>query len=105
MNDYSDIDLNNDLDDLETLSFDEIKENLASFKTDKICQIIVCNKYFSFNKDLTVSCMEELASRRSAGDPFNYEEFIDSSFNELPVLNFALPDLRTMLAQVIGKKI
>lgn len=107
--DFSDIDLDSDddLDDDEVsqLNIEELKNNLPSYKMDKICQIIVCNRYFGFNKELTVYCMEELAARRTAGDSFNYEEYIENSFKELPVLNVVLPDLRTMLTQVIGKKL
>lgn len=105
--DYSEFDINDEDDSEEVLSLDvdELKANLPNYPIDKICQIIVCNRYFSFNKELTVFCMEELAARRTAGDTFNYEDYIEKSFKELPVLNVVLPDLRTMLTQVIGKKI
>ena len=93
-----------EFDNFETLDINEMKANLPSYKIDKICQIIVCNRYFNFNKELTVFCMEELSNRRQAGDVFNYEEYIETQFNELPVLNFEMPDLRTMLNQAIGKK-
>lgn len=101
--DYSDFDLDTEddgADEIVTLDIEEIKSKLPTFKIEKICQIIVCNKYFNLNKQLTIYCMEELANRRIAGDTFKYEEFIDSSFKELPVLNLDLPDLRTMLNQV-----
>ena len=105
LNDFN-LDAEDDSDEeTSQLDIDELKANLPSYKMDKICQIIVCNRYFGFNKDLTVYCMEELATRRAAGDPFNYEDYIESSFKELPILNVVLPDLRTMLTQVIGKKI
>lgn len=105
--DYNEFDLDDedDLEEVTSLNIDELKVELPSYQMDKICQIIVCNRYFSFNKDLTVLCMEELASRRAAGDTFNYEDYIEKSFKELPVLNVVLPDLRTMLTQVVGKKI
>jgi len=99
-----DEDAGDDLEEVSPLDIDELKANLPSYQMDKICQIIVCNRYFGFNKELTVYCMEELGARRLAGDSFNYEEYIENSFKELPVLNIVLPDLRTMLNQVIGKK-
>jgi hypothetical protein len=49
--------------------------------------------------------MEELANRRVAGDTFDFETYIEKSFNELPKLDFAIPDLGDVLRQVIGRKI
>jgi hypothetical protein len=48
--------------------------------------------------------MEELAKRRMAGDTFNFESYIDQAYNELPVLDFSMPDIRTVLQQAIGRK-
>ena len=101
--DYDDIDFD-EFDDFGPTSIDDIKNNLPTYDIKKICQIIVCNRYLNLNKDLTVYCMEELAARRLAGDTFDYENYIDEQYKELPVLNFDMPDLRTMLGQVIGKK-
>ena len=100
----SSIDDIDDLDDsLDDLTFDtsvlenEIQEQIHLFDSKKLCQIIVCDKYFKLNKDMTVLCMEELAKRRIAGDDFKFEDFIDESLKGLPVLNFSIPDLRNVL--------
>jgi len=39
-----------------------------------------------------------------AGDPFNFETYIEQAHKSLPVLNFTMPDLRTVLAQAIAMK-
>jgi len=48
--------------------------------------------------------MEELASRRAAGDTFAFEKYIEESQDKLPSLNFTIPDLRTTLQQMIKVK-
>jgi hypothetical protein len=48
--------------------------------------------------------MEELSKRRLAGDTFHFESYIDKVYNELPVLDFSIPDIRSVLQQAIGKK-
>lgn len=105
MHNFNEFDDDDDDDELyeEVLDVEKIKANLSNYKSEKICEMIVCNRYFSFNQDLTVSCMEELSRRRIAGDNFEFEAFIESSFNELPKMDFTMPDLRTMLTNVIGK--
>lgn len=93
-----------DLDEVTNFNIADLKDKLPTYQMDKICEIIVCNRYFNLDKDLTVHCMEELAKRRIAGDTFKYEDYIENSYKQLPVLNVAMPDLRSMLNQVIGKK-
>lgn len=106
MNFNIDDDDDDDLDDIYEGELDTAKiiENFPNYKSEKICEMIVCNRYFNFNHDLTVSCMEELGKRRLAGDSFDFESFIEKSFNDLPKLDFVLPDLKSMLSQVISKR-
>lgn len=66
--------------------------------------MIVCDRYFGFEQKISDVCMEELAKRRMAGDTFNFESYIDQAYNELPVLDFSMPDIRTVLQQAIGRK-
>ena len=85
-------------------SFDGLDKMIPSFNSEKLCQIIVCNRYFNFNQELAILCMEELSNRRLNGDNFEFELYIDNSLKELPPLNFSFPDLRTVLNQFIGSK-
>lgn len=88
------------------LSVEVIKSKLPFYSTQKVAEMVVCSRYLSFDNEITVSCMTELAKRREAGDTFPFESFIESSLKVLPPLNFGLPDLRTMLSQASkrGKK-
>lgn len=83
---------------------EKVKENLPTYTNEKLCEMIVCDRYFGFDKKISNICMEELSNRRLAGDTFEFEKYIDQVYNELPVLNFAMPDIRTVLQQAIGRK-
>lgn len=88
------------------LDFDKIRENLPTYSNEKLCEMIVTDRYLGFGKKLDTMCMEELAKRRIAGDTFNFEKYIEQAQSELPVLDFGtLPDIRTILNQAIGRKI
>lgn len=88
------------------LDLDKVLENLPSYSNEKLCEMIVCDRYLGFGKKIDVMCMEELAKRRIAGDTFNFEKYIEDAQKDLPVLDFsAVPDLRKILNQAIGRKI
>lgn len=84
------------------LDIDKIKENVPQYSNEKLCEMIVCDRYFGFEHKISAICMEELAKRRANGDTFNFESYIDSFYNELPVLNFSTPDIRIVLQQAIN---
>ena len=100
-------DLLNDDTPLEDVKLDieQIKANLPQYSNEKLCEMIVCDRYFGFGQKIDILCMEELARRRQAGDTFAFEEYIDKSYKELPVLNFANPDLRDVLTQAIANRL
>ncbi len=85
------------------LNMQEIKEKIPNFSSEKLCQIIVCDRYLNYNKELAALAMQELASRRSAGDSFDFESHIDKSLSELPQINNMSFDIRTVLANLAGK--
>ena len=94
-----------DLNDKDIFSFDleKLKINISDYSTEKLCEMIVCDRYLSLNKELTAFCMEELGKRRVNGDDFQFEEFIDKSFKSLPILDFSVPDLKSILTQMASK--
>jgi len=58
--------------------------DLQKYSMQKLCDIVIVAQYLgSLNKE-AISCMEELARRRAAGDPFNYEEVIADGVKKLP---------------------
>ena len=83
------------------LDIEIIKKNLPEYSNEKLSEMIVCDRYFGFDKKISTICMEELAKRRIAGDTFNFEEYIDKVHKELPILDFAIPDIRAVLNQAI----
>jgi hypothetical protein len=88
------------------LDLDKVRENIPKFSSEKLCEMIVCDRYFGMDQQISIMCMQELATRRIQGDVFPFETYIDQSLAQLPVLNFVMPDLRTTLSQMakMGKK-
>lgn len=101
--DFYDYDLPEEL-EAETLDNDLIKSKLPTYDSKKLCEMIVCNRYLGFAEEIAISCMEELAQRRIKGDNFEFENYIDSSLNELPKLDFSNFDIRSILGQMVVKK-
>lgn len=94
-----------DIEDVK-LDFDQIKANLPDYASQKLCEMIVCDRYFGFEHKISIICMEELARRRAAGDSFNYEAHIAEISKEMPELDLSgTPDIRTVLNQAISRKI
>ena len=86
------------------LDLNLIRTNLPTYTNERLCEMVVCDRYFNFNRTLAVMAMEELSKRRQNGDTFDFEKYIDDAFNSLPKLDFGMPDLRSVLQQAIGKK-
>lgn len=86
------------------LDLNKIKDNIPQYSNEKLCEMIVCDRYFGFGEKIAPLCMEELAKRRIAGDTFDFETYIDKSHKSLPVLDFVMPNIRDALNKVIGKK-
>lgn len=87
------------------LDIDLVKANLPKYSDEKLCEMIVCDRYFGFEHKISVICMEELAKRRTSGNTFHFESHIEQLQKEMPVLDLVNPDLRSMLHQVINGKI
>lgn len=87
-----------------SLDLNVIKEKVPSYTSEKLCEMIVCDRYFGCFRDVAIICMEELGKRRLAGDTFNFESRVDELFKSLPKLDFAMPNLRDLLQRSIGKK-
>jgi hypothetical protein len=87
------------------LDTNKIKDKLPTYSSEKLCEMIVCDRYFGCYKDVAIMCMEELANRRIAGDPFSFETYIENSLKDMPVIDLSIPDLGDVLRQLTGKKI
>jgi len=85
------------------LDLEKLKEKVPTHTSEKLCEMIACDRYLGINKKLTIMCMEELAKRRDRGDNFDYESYIETSLAEYPALDFNLPDLRSIISQAVKK--
>lgn len=85
--------------------FNKLKDNISQYSSEKLCELIVCDRYFGCYKEIAIVCMEELARRRLAGDEYVFEDYIEKAYNTLPKLDFAIPDLGDVLRQLISRKI
>lgn len=83
------------------LDLEKVKSMLPTYTNEKLCEMIVCDRYFGFGQRIDIMCMEELAKRRLAGDTFNFESYIEEQYKELPVLDLKTPDLREVLTQAM----
>jgi hypothetical protein len=86
-----------------SLNLELVKEKIPTFSSDKLCEMIVCDRYFGCYQDIAIMSMEELAKRRQLGDPFPFEEKIEAGYKELPPLNFTTLNIREILQQAIRK--
>ena len=82
------------------LDLNVVKLNIPSFASDKLCDMIICDRYFGYNKDVAIFCMEELANRRANGDSFDFETYIKESIAKLPKLDFSMPDFNNILKSI-----
>ena len=104
-NDYDLDDLLSD-DPIEDVKWDMdlIKSNVPQYTNEKLCEMIVCDRYFGFDQEISSVCMAELANRRVDGNHFDFESYIYKISKELPELNFGNVEIGTILKQMIGKK-
>lgn len=86
------------------LDLEQVKINLPQYSSEKLCEMIVCDRYFGFGQAISELCMQELANRRTSGNDFNFETYIQQEHDKLPKLDFKLPDLRTVLQNAINLK-
>lgn len=86
-----------------SLDLDVIREKIPLHSSEKLCEMIICSRYFGFDPQICLLCMEELSKRRATGDTFDFEMHIETAGKDLPVLDFTSPDFRTILAHLTKK--
>ena len=86
------------------LDIDTIRNNISTYSSQKLCEMIMCDRYFGCYCDITIICMNELSARRANGDDFQFEKVIDECYKQLPELSFKSFNIRDILNQAIGKK-
>lgn len=65
-----------------------IKESqMASIKTsssETLAAHVVVYRALKMNKDIAIACMEELAKRKSEGDSFDFDSYIETELAKIP---------------------
>jgi len=85
------------------IDLDLMISKMHTYTSEKLCEIVVCDRYFGCFKSLAIISMEELASRRIQGDTFDFENYIGNSLKDLPKLDFSIPDVGNVLRQLAGQ--
>jgi hypothetical protein len=85
-----------------TLDLNKVKEKVPSFSSEKLCEMIVCDRYFGCYKEVAVICMEELGHRRATGNTFDFESHIENLQKDLPKLDFDNLNIRDVLQRAIS---
>lgn len=86
------------------LDINVVRQMVPTYTSQKLCEMIVCDRYFGGFREVAVICMEELSKRRQNGDSFQFEKAIDDAFKTLPDLTFTNGggvDIRAILQQSI----
>jgi hypothetical protein len=93
---FKDLDLEQEETDLpeseDYLTDEQMCERIDSFDSENLANIIIAYKYLGLHKKVVPLAMQELAKRRSGGENFNFEEYIESGLKALPNINFKIPD-------------
>lgn len=63
------------------------QENIPKTSNNKLCEIVVANRYLGVMREEAIMCMEELAKRRANGDNFDYENHIEQLIKTLPKIH------------------
>lgn len=93
-----------DTSDPQPLDLEVVRTNIPTYTSQKLCEMVVCDRYFGCYREMAIMCMEELARRRIAGDAFDFETQIEQGLASLPKLNFASMDIRDVLRQMVSRK-
>lgn len=68
----------------------ELESKISNLTNDRLCEIIVANRYIGIMQQEAIECMKELAKRRGLGNVFNYEMHIETLLSSLPKINLDL---------------
>lgn len=82
------------------ISVEEFQNSLPEISSIKLCEIIISHRYLGLYQELSILCMEELIKRRSSGDNFDFESYIDDMSKDLPEVNISFSDFNNILQQI-----
>ncbi len=96
---YDELDFSKEIKNI-SLSLERVKDNIPNFSSEKLCEMIVCERYFGFQPEISIMCMEELSKRRINGSTFDFENYIESSLEQLPKIESKLPDIQSIIKNI-----
>lgn len=85
-----------------SVNIDLVKSKIPTYSSDKLCEMIVCQRYIGFYPEIAALCMEELSARRLSGDTFDFESNIENMNKTLPKLDFNIPDINSVLNTIVN---
>lgn len=86
------------------LDLNVVREKAPSYSSQKLCEMIVCDRYFGCYREVAIICMEELSKRRAGGDDFDFEKYIDECLEKLPKIELKMPNLRDVMSKFARKR-
>jgi hypothetical protein len=66
------------------LNFDNKLSEVKNTNSESLAAYIVLYRSLGIGKNLALACMTELSTRRSNGDDFNFEAFIEEEVGKIP---------------------
>jgi hypothetical protein len=83
-----------------TFNVTEVIKQVSTYESQKLSDMIICDRYLGILPKLAEACMIELAKRRENGDTYDFEGYIEKELSSLPVIDLKMPDLAEALNQV-----
>lgn len=74
----------------ENQDFDKI---ILEMPSERLCEIIISHRYLGLFEKESIKAMEELSRRRSCGDQFEFELYIENNLNKLPKYSLNLKNM------------
>lgn len=66
------------------MNLEEKQKLIPNMSMEALAANVVVYKSLGLHKDFAIKCMEELAIRRSKGDTFDYDKFIEDELKKIP---------------------
>lgn len=78
--------------------FDINELNVNICDSQKLCEIIIAQRYFNLEKKISIICMQELAKRRIDGEIFDFESYIENGIKKLPPLDLNISNISSVIS-------
>lgn len=72
--------------------------DIKKLSSIKLAEIIVCQRYFK--APVSTNIFEELSNRRTNGEIFDFESYIEIELNKLPQINTQTLDLKEIFSSI-----